>query len=318
MKVYREYGLYEWIDIFLKHLQLERGYSYHTVTSYGTDLKIFAEFLEGRNISSWKDVTRREIEVFVQGLSSTVSKRTQSRRLSVIRSFFKFLQRERLVSSNPAKNLKFPKLDKVLPRVLSVEELKLLFGIQNKSLENDGGEDAKARTLSVRDMAILECLYGTGIRASELTGLKMGDLHLESGYILVRGKGSKERIVPLGEYAIDALKRYLEEARPQLTKRSRSQDSANSYVFLNNHGEALSRQGLWKIIKELAKKAGIRKRITPHTLRHTFATHMIERGADIRSLQMLLGHSSISSTQIYTHLVLSYLKDIHETYHPRP
>lgn len=321
MKSPDEYTLYEWIDVFLKHLQLERGYSLHTVTSYGTDLKIFAEFLENRGIMSWKDVSRKDLEAFLQKLSANFSRRTQSRRLSGLRSFFKFLQREKIIGLNPAKTLKFPKIDKTLPRVISVEELKRLFSLQGNLQPGDHNnteEQAKARILSIRDTAILECLYGTGIRASELTGLRMGDLHIESGYILVRGKGSRERIVPLGEYAIEALKKYLEESRPKLVSKAQNKEAHILHVFLNNRGEPLSRQGLWKIIKELARKAGIRKHITPHTLRHTFATHMLERGADIRTIQVLLGHSSISSTQVYTHLVLGYLKDIHETYHPRP
>ncbi|MCX7823497.1 MAG: site-specific tyrosine recombinase XerD [Syntrophobacterales bacterium] len=309
-------GFYEWIDMFLRHLHLERGYSYNTITSYGTDLRIVAEFLEGRGISSWKEVSRGDLEMFLQELSTGFSKRTQARRLSVLRSFFKFLSREKVISYNPAKIVKFPKLDKTLPKVLSIEELRRLFNVYSKTSNNADEESAKLLTL--RDMAILECLYGTGIRASELTGLRIEGLHLETGYVLIRGKGSKERIVPLGEYAIEALKRYLEESRPKLLRKNRNERSESAFVFLNNRGETLSRQGLWKIIRELAKKAGIKKRITPHTLRHTFATHMLERGADLRSIQILLGHSSISSTQVYTHLVLAYLKDIHETYHPRP
>lgn len=319
MNVSEGFGFYEWIDTFLRHLQLERGYSYNTVVSYGTDLKIFAEFLEARQVTSWRDVSREDVEVFLQSLSSDFSKRTQARRLSVLRSFFKFLQRERVLSHSPAKMVKFPKLDRSLPKALSVDELRRLFVAQEESPSDEATVEEKRlmKALHIRDMAILECLYGTGVRASELTGLRLADVHLDSGYILVRGKGSKERIVPLGEYAVEALRTYIEEARPQLLRRM-PPDESSSFVFLNHRGENLSRQGLWKIIKELARRAGIRKNITPHTLRHTFATHMLQRGADLRSLQMLLGHSSISSTQIYTHLTLEHLKEIHETYHPRP
>ncbi|MGC8719523.1 MAG: site-specific tyrosine recombinase XerD [Thermodesulforhabdaceae bacterium] len=314
-----DYGLYQWIDTFLRHLQLERGYSRNTVVSYGTDLKIFAEFLESRHVVSWDRVSQEDVETFLHSLSDHFSKRTQARRLSVLRSFFKFLQREKVLTRSPAKMVRFPKLDRSLPKALSVEELRRLFSAyHDEPSDTENIEEPRLiKALHIRDMAILECLYGTGVRASELTGLKLTDVHLDSGYILVRGKGSKERIVPLGEYAIDALKTYIEQARPYLLKRA-PQGEMVPFVFLNHRGDTLSRQGLWKIIKELARKAGIRKNITPHTLRHTFATHMLQRGADLRSLQLLLGHASISSTQIYTHLTLEHLKEIHETYHPRP
>jgi integrase/recombinase XerD len=337
METVLKYGLYEWIDIFLRHLQLERGYSNNTVVSYGTDLKIFSEFLESCNIPSWDKVSRKHVEAFLQKMSSGLSKSTQSRRLSVLRSFFKFLKREGVITRNPAKGVRFPKPDRALPKVLSIEELKRLFGVCGEILSGLSfrGVPSEAREprgipneiprfarddniLALRDVAILECLYGTGIRASELTGLRLENLRLDAGYITVRGKGSKERIVPIGEYAIDALKKYLDQVRPKLLLKAGRKQAADSYVFLNNRGEPLSRQGLWKIIKGLVRKAGIKKRITPHTLRHTFATHMLEHGADLKSLQMLLGHASISSTQIYTHLVLAHLKEIHETYHPRP
>lgn len=321
METVLKYGLYEWIDIFLRHLQLERGYSSNTVVSYGTDLRIFSEFIENRNISSWHQVSREHVEAFLQKMSSGLSKSTQSRRLSVLRSFFKFLKREGVVSRNPAKNVRFPKPDRALPKVLSIEELKRLFGVCGEILSGgdvDVESPETSNILALRDVAILECLYGTGIRASELTGLKLENLRLDAGYITVRGKGSKERIAPIGEYAIDALKKYLDQVRPKLLLKAGRKQVADSYVFLNNRGEPLSRQGLWKIIKGLVRKAGIKKRISPHTLRHTFATHMLEHGADLKSLQMLLGHASISSTQIYTHLVLAHLKEIHETYHPRP
>ena len=321
METVLKYGLYEWIDIFLRHLQLERGYSNNTVVSYGTDLKIFSEFLESCNIPSWDKVSRKHVEAFLQKMSSGLSKSTQSRRLSVLRSFFKFLKREGVITRNPAKGVRFPKPDRALPKVLSIEELKRLFGVCGEILsggDTDVESPETSNILALRDVAILECLYGTGIRASELTGLKLENLRLDAGYITVRGKGSKERIVPIGEYAIDALKKYLDQVRPKLLLKAGRKQAADSYVFLNNRGEPLSRQGLWKIIKGLVRKAGIKKRITPHTLRHTFATHMLEHGADLKSLQMLLGHASISSTQIYTHLVLAHLKEIHETYHPRP
>ncbi|MEJ5301760.1 MAG: site-specific tyrosine recombinase XerD [Thermodesulforhabdaceae bacterium] len=325
METLRKYGLYEWIDMFLRHLKLERGYSNNTVVSYGTDLKIFAEFLESRNVSSWNELSREHIEAFIQKISSGLSKRTQSRRLSVLRSFFRFLQREGVISRNPAKAVRFPKPDRTLPRVLSVEELKRLFGICSEVLpisdveaETTEFSSEFSRMLALRDVAILECLYGTGVRASELTRLKLENIHLDAGYIKVQGKGSKERVVPIGEYAVDALKKYLVQVRPKLILNVQGKRGPDSCVFLNNRGEPLSRQGLWKIIKGLAKKAGIKKRITPHTLRHTFATHMLEHGADLKSLQMLLGHASISSTQVYTHLALAHLKEIHETYHPRP
>ncbi len=296
------YSLNEWIDMFLKHLQVERGTSKNTISSYGTDLKIFAEMVEFLGCKSWRDVERTHIEKFLQETSTRFSKKTQARRLSAIRSFFKFLQRERAIEKNSAKSVRFPKPDKTLPKALSIEELKKLFN----SVYSNNEEDP----LTFRDIAILECLYGTGVRATELVELEMENLKLESGYITVKGKGSKERMIPLGEYAQDALRNYLQRGRPLMKAKTNK-------VFLNKDGNKLTRQGLWKILKEIALRAGVNKNITPHVLRHTFATHMLEGGADLKSLQMLLGHSSISSTQIYTHLALRHLKEIHEKYHPR-
>ncbi len=327
-----DYSLYEWIDIFLRHLQVERAMSHHTIASYGTDITQFAKFLEDRGIRRWSDVSREEGVAFFAQTRHTTAKRTQSRRLSSLRSFFSFLEREGAIARNHLKTLSFPKPDRTLPRALSVEDLQKLFSVVASPVTPSGAEisaknsppdNGLALALALRDTAILECLYGTGMRASEITALEMSNLRLEAGYVIVRGKGAKERIVPIGEYATDALSRYLHEGRPTLISRGlRSplrghQRDLQHRIFLNHHGAPLSRQGLWKIITDHAKRAGIAIHVTPRKLRHTFATHMLQGGADLKSLQMLLGHASISTTQIYTHIALRHLKEIHEIYHPR-
>jgi integrase/recombinase XerD len=216
--------------------------------------------------------------------------------------FFRFLVTEGMIESSPARLLGAPKLPRKLPDVLTRDEVDMLLAQPDPS--NQRGQ---------RDKAMLELLYATGLRVSELVGLQMSNINLEAGYVRMVGKGSKERMVPMGTKASEVLKAYLTEARGKLLK-----NRSSSYLFLNSRGEGLTRQGFWKIIKKYGKKAGIRKEITPHKLRHSFASHLLEGGADLRSVQVMLGHADISTTQIYTHITRERLKQIHEKYHPRP
>jgi integrase/recombinase XerD len=216
--------------------------------------------------------------------------------------FFRFLVTEGRIESSPARLLGAPKLPRKLPGVLTRDEVDMLLA-----------QPAPSNQRGHRDKAMLELLYATGLRVSELVGLQMSNINLEAGYVRMVGKGSKERIVPMGTKALEVLKAYLTEARGKLLK-----NRSSSYLFLNSRGEGLTRQGFWKIIKKYGKKAGIRKEISPHKLRHSFASHLLEGGADLRSVQVMLGHADISTTQIYTHITRERLKQIHEKYHPRP
>lgn len=226
---------------------------------------------------------------------------TISRNLASIRSFFHFLVREDFILQDPTIHVDTPKIEKRLPRVLTPEEIERLLRAPDQSTPS-----------GMRDYAMLELLYATGIRVSELVSLKSTDVHLSSGFLRCMGKGGKERIIPIGEYAVQALDNYLQQARPHLVRKTK--DEA---LFLNHHGTQMSRQGFWKILKKYAQEAGILKDITPHTLRHSFATHLLERGADLRAVQEMLGHADISTTQIYTHVTKGRLKEIYAAAHPR-
>jgi integrase/recombinase XerD len=221
--------------------------------------------------------------------------------LSTIKSFHKFLVREKIISSNPVEFIESPKLEKKIPSFFNFDEINKI--LKEPNLKNYHG---------IRDRAILELMYATGLRVSEVSTLKISDINLELGFIKCKGKGSKERLVPLGKIAEGFIKKYIEEARPKLLAKKVSQ-----YLFLAQGGRRLSRQSIWKMIKKVVRFAGIRKKASPHTLRHSFATHLLERGADLRSVQEMLGHSNITTTQIYTHINQTRLKEIHGKFHPR-
>ena len=290
------------IDRFLSHLAVERGLSANTLAAYSSDLQEIKGFLRGEGITNWEDMTRDHISAYLKKVGGRLSDRSKARRLAALRSFCKHLLVLGAIRQNPAARVTFPKSRLSLPKVLSGLEVEALLK-----------QPDATRLLGKRDRAMLELLYATGLRVSELTDLQLRQLHLEPGYLVVLGKGGKERLVPLGEWAAAALKVYLEEARPLLLKGCSRPES-----FVNHHGRKLSRQGVWKIIKHHALKAGIQQNITPHMLRHSFATHLLEHGADLRSLQTMLGHADISTTQIYTHVARTRLKEIHQKYHPRP
>lgn len=289
------------LDHFFAYLKVERGLSGNTVSSYSRDLMRFIAFLDKKKLTPL-NLDRDRLSTYVRDLGKELSARSVARHISTLRRFFRFLVREGRLEINPARLIESPKLPRRLPGTLSTREVERLISAPK-------AVDAKGQ----RDLAMLELLYATGLRVSELVGLRISDINLETGYVRTLGKGGKERIVPIGEKARVALAIYLHEGRNRLTRRASS-----PYLFLNFRGNRLTRQGFWKILKGYALKAGIKKNITPHSLRHSFASHLLEAGADLRSVQMMLGHSDISTTQIYTHVTRKRLIQLHKSCHPRP
>ena len=287
---------------YLHYLKVERGLSENTIASYGIDLKLFLEYLRENEIPSFKQVNKEVIVNYMQAEKNN-NKANSSilRSVSSLRKFFQYLAQEKIIEKDPMLLIDTPKKKQHLPQVLTKEEVEKLLRSPNTG-----------QVLGLRDRAMLELMYATGLRISEIINLKLEDLHLTMGTLQTLGKGHKERIVPVGDEAIKWINRYLEEARPKLLKQKRS-----NYLFLNFHGNNLTRQGVWKNLKAEVRKAGIQKNITPHTLRHSFATHILENGADLRIVQELLGHADISTTQIYTHLSNKQLADIYNRAHPR-
>ena len=290
------------VDHYLLHLKVERGLAQNTLESYRRDLKKFVGYLKLQGIFGMDQVDRREIMRFMEDLHKNGrAAATISRNLAAIRSFYGFLTQENLVSKDPSTELDSPKIPKRLPNILTVSQISLL--LEQPEVNSSGG---------LRDKAMLELLYATGIRVSELVDLNLSDVNLEMGFLRCLGKGSKERIVPMGQSAIDCIHTYLQNGRGKLVRSS--QESA---VFLNIHGRRLTRQGFWKILKKYVRQAGFTGDITPHTLRHSFATHLLENGADLRAVQEMLGHSDISTTQIYTQVTANRLRDVYQQFHPR-
>ena len=287
---------------YLHYLKVERGLSENTIASYGIDLKLFLEYLRENEIPSFKQVNKEVIVNYMQSEKNN-NKANSSilRSVSSLRKFFQYLAQEKIIEKDPMLLIDTPKKKQHLPQVLTKEEVEKLLHSPNTG-----------QVLGLRDRAMLELMYATGLRISEIINLKLEDLHLTMGTLQTLGKGHKERIVPVSDEAIKWINRYLEEARPKLLKQKRS-----NYLFLNFHGNNLTRQGVWKNLKAEVRKVGIQKNITPHTLRHSFATHILENGADLRIVQELLGHADISTTQIYTHLSNKQLADIYNRAHPR-
>jgi len=290
------------LDSFLNFLVVEKGLSRNTLDAYGRDLARYVTFLREQNLESLEAVNSPLILRFLGHLKEWgLSPRSRARSLVSLRMFHKFLHNEGLTSANPTELVTAPKSLQALPRTLSPREVE-------KLLTAPCGE----RWIDVRDRAMLEILYATGLRVSELVGLKLTDLQLDVGYLVAFGKRSKERIVPMGEAAAAAVRTYLAQGRPLLAR-----DKTTPFLFLNRSGNGLTRQGFWKIIKRRALESGICKNITPHTLRHSFATHLLDNGADLRAVQAMLGHADISTTQIYTHVTRERLKKLHQQIHPR-
>ena len=281
------------INNFKNYLELERNYSNNTSLSYVKDVTLFSDFIK-------KDlllVDKKDIEKYIRSLNK--SSKTISHVISSLKSFYNYYMRMGNINSNPTDEIDRPKIEKKIPEFLTLEEISSLL---NFKVNNE---------FEARNKAILELLYSSGLRISELTSLELSNIDLDECLVRVMGKGSKEIIVPLGDYAIEALKEYIYFYRPMLNKNN------SSYIFLNNRGGVLSRQFIFKVIKEECIKKGIRKNVSPHTLRHTFATHLLKNGADLRIIQELLGHENLSTTQIYTHLTNDKLKHDYEDYFPR-
>ncbi|MBN1254481.1 MAG: site-specific tyrosine recombinase XerD [Deltaproteobacteria bacterium] len=292
----------EVLDPFLHYLAVEKGLSRNTLEAYSRDLNAYLDFLEGEEIPSLVETTSLTVMAFIQRLKKRgLAMRSITRALVALRGLYRFLAREGYLEANPLEDMELPRLGPTLPHVLTIQDIERL--LAQPDAETPRG---------IRDGAMLELLYATGMRVSELVELPTSGLNLEVGFVMVRGKGGKERIVPVGEVAMDRVRTYLEQGRPAMLKGRES-----SYLFVNNRGGRLSRQGFWKILRQYALKTGITKRITPHTLRHSFATHLLERGADLRFIQAMLGHVDISTTQVYTHVNQEYLRKLHRQYHPR-
>lgn len=287
---------------FIHYVSVEKGLAKNTLESYNRDLRSFCTYLKQNGVESMEVTTRAHIVGYLLSLQqSGKATATLSRNLASIRSFCNFLFQERLIVENPATDLESPKMEKKLPRVMTPDEIDILLE-QPDSLQVTG----------VRDKAMLEVIYATGIRVSELMSLDVGDINLEAGFIRCTGKGSKERLIPLGSVAIRNVDQYLSGSRPKLVRHN-----GEAALFVNQHGNRLTRQGFWKILKKYARQANITKDVTPHTIRHSFATHLLENGADLRSVQEMLGHADISTTQIYTQVTKRKLKDVYEKTHPR-
>ena len=286
---------------FLRHLAVERGLSPNTLEAYGRDLKRFETFLKGSRISTRK-ARRQDLLSHVRALRQAgLSPKSVARAINSLRMYYRFLLGEGEVRSDPTTDLDVPRTWKSLPRFLTFQEVERLLSAPDT-----------ARPLGVRDVAMLEVLYATGIRVSELLSLTLESLNLEVGYLTCFGKGSKERIVPLGRKAIDRIRQYLGDVRPALAR-----GTGSRHLFTNRNGSKMTRQGFWKILKAHGVAARIKGSLSPHVLRHSFATHLLEHGADLRSVQMMLGHADISTTQIYTHVNRERLRRIYHEFHPR-
>lgn len=290
------------VDKYLNHLAFEKGLSEKTIESYSSDLIRYLRFLNNKEIMHISDadttlVLKHLIALREAGLGS----RSIARHLVTLRGFYKFLVQEKIIEYDPAKLVDLPKTGLKLPDVLSVHEIKRLLNAPDKE-----------KPLGARDAAMIELLYAAGLRVSELVNLKLMDVNLEACFVRVFGKGSKERVVPIGLYAKDKVENYIHGARPLLLKHI-----VSPYLFVARAGKPMTRQGFWKLLKRYAQIAGINKKITPHSLRHSFASHLLEGGADLRTVQVMLGHVDIATTQIYTHVAREHLKKMHEKFHPR-
>ena len=290
------------IDSFLAMISVEKGLAKNTVEAYSRDLARLADFIARRNVPSWSDVTALDLRSYVSSLRRAgLSARTIARHVVTLRRFYRFLQSEGAISADPLPALHLSPVNRQLPRTLSADDVSRLL-LQPRATQ----------PLGARDQAMLELLYASGLRVSELVSLQVQQIDFQGNYLTVKGKGAKVRAVPFGRWARDKLLSYMNETRPKLLK-----GRSSPFVFVNRSGRPISRQGFWKLIRRHARAAGLEKKVTPHTLRHSFATHLVEGGADLRSVQSMLGHADISTTQIYTHVDGARLKRVHEQFHPR-
>jgi len=290
------------LDLYLAHLRIEKGLAANSVEGYARDLRRYLDDLAGQGLTDWKQARREHLLAHLEHLVARgISSRSQARALSAIRALHRLLVAERLAEVDPTEDVEGPRPSRKLPQLLSRDEVEALLAAP------DGRKAA-----GVRDRAMLEVLYATGLRVSELVGLSVNDVHLETRMLLARGKGSKERIVPLGAPAAKAIAAYLAAARAPLLRGRVSKD-----LFVTPRGKRLTRQGFWKLLGRYARAAGIRRRISPHKLRHSFATHLLAGGADLRAVQAMLGHADITTTQIYTHVERSHVQRVYAQHHPR-
>lgn len=288
------------INDFNDYLKIERGFSMNSISSYKEDISKFNKFID--NSKSPLEVSSDDIKEFLQKISKELNSSSQSRIISGLRSFFEFLIFEKYISQNPLRLIDSPKISRKLPDTLSIEEIDLL--ISNLDLSKEQGE---------RNLAIIELLYGCGIRVSELVNLKISDLFFNENFIKVTGKGNKQRLIPIGNITKQNVNNYLQNSRNKI----KVMNAFNDHVFLNRRGKNLTRAMIFTIVKNLAKKANFSKSISPHTFRHSFATHLLENGADLRTIQQILGHESITTTEIYMHLDNKYLSEALNKFHPR-
>jgi integrase/recombinase XerD len=295
------------LERFLQYLSLERNASANTIASYRLDVDRYLSYLQTAGVTSPDEITEEHATAFLRVLRNRgLAPRSVTRTISAVRGFHRFLVGDAVTHNDPTELLDAPKLARTLPAVLSATEIARI-------LDQPQAREGDKRNLWLRDRAILETLYATGMRVSELTGLKQTDIDARTGTVRVFGKGAKERVVPIGLPALRWIDRYTRECRTFLLGRKASDD----VVFLNARGTAMTRMAVWKIVQAYAQRAGVQRVVHPHTFRHSFATHLLEGGADLRAVQEMLGHADISTTQIYTHIDREYLKEVHRTYHPR-
>lgn len=293
---------FQCLDQYQNFLVMEKGLSDRTVAAYGSDLIKFGRFLEEKRTTCVGRIDAGIILSYLiylreQGLQA----RSRARHLVSLRGFFKFLTNEKIIANNPAKKIDLPKTTMLLPDVLSVADVETLINAPDRD-----------KPEGLRDAAMLELLYGSGLRVSELIHLETNRINLEAGFVRVLGKGSKERVIPVGRMAMTVIQDYLDRSRPLLLK-----NRTSVYLFVTRRGSAMTRQSFWNLIGRYGRQASLKKKITPHSLRHSFATHLLEGGADLRAVQMMLGHADISTTQIYTHVAQRKLLEAHQKYHPR-
>jgi integrase/recombinase XerD len=293
------------VQQFLDHLRVERELSVATLAAYGHDLAAFARFAAARNLTDLASIRPIHILDYLSVLTgNALSARSQARALVAMRQLFRFLKMERLCETNPTEDVDLPRFGRPLPSFLTVAEVDLLLAAPDRRTDR-----------GARDGTMLETLYATGLRVSELVKLRLPDINFEAGYLITVGKGGKQRLVPLGEAAVAALRSYVEGQRPHFLRPGRGANT--DALFLTRLGRRMTRQGFWKILGSYARAAGIRKEISPHKLRHSFATHLVERGADLRAVQSMLGHADIGTTEIYTHLSRAHLRTVYDRFHPR-
>jgi integrase/recombinase XerD len=295
------------IDSYLDHLRVERRVAAHTLESYARDLRALARFAAGRQ-TRLDALDRQALEAFVRGqMTAGLSPRSVARAVAAVRGFYRFLVADRQLSQSPAEDLRPPRAWPALPACLSIEQVDELLTQPDVSTPR-----------GLRDRAMIELLYATGMRVSELIAIRAIDLRLDAEYLTCVGKGNKERIIPIGEEATSWVKRYQRDARPLLVRRKKTPDRPGPRLFVNARGGPLGRVGFWKILRAYGRRAGLPASLSPHVIRHSFATHLLERGADLRAIQMMLGHADLSTTQIYTHVLETRLRAVYDRFHPRP